>query len=198
MFTGIITDVGHIKSIEQKGDTVLTIETSYDMSSVDIGASIASSGICLTVIDKGEGWYKVEASAETRACTNLSDWHEGTLVNLERALKVGDELGGHIVTGHVDAVGEIVKIDHEGDSKIFNFEMPESVAKFVAMKGSITINGVSLTVNKVYKDADKHIFNVNIIPHTQQHTNFHAAKVGDKVNLEIDILARYVARMNES
>ena len=196
MFTGIITDVGQVKDLSQSGDTRITLNTAFDTDTIDIGASIACSGVCLTVVDKGADWFAVEASAETLSCTNLGDWIKGIRVNLERAMKLGDELGGHIVTGHVDGVGKILSIFPEGDSIRMTFEAPKTLAKYIAEKGSVTINGVSLTVNEV-TDGDQTSFGINIIPHTQENTTFSDARVGDRVNLEIDILARYVARMNE-
>jgi len=199
MFTGIITDVGAIREISQNGDTRIILNTSFDTETIDIGASIACSGVCLTVVDKGDDWFAIDASAETLSCSNLGDWVKGSPVNLERALKVGDELGGHIVTGHVDGVGEILSLTSEGESKRLCFSVPDHLAKYIAEKGSITINGVSLTVNDVVDSKDKAtFFEINIIPHTQQKTTFSQAKMGDKVNLEIDVLARYVARINQS
>ncbi|MBL4894956.1 MAG: riboflavin synthase [Emcibacter sp.] len=198
MFTGIITDVGRVRNIAHKGDTSIILNTAFDTASIDIGASIACSGVCLTVVDKGSDWFAVDASAETLSCTNLGDWVEGTRVNFERAMKVGDELGGHIVTGHVDGMGEIQSITPEGDSVRMLFSVPQNLAKYIAEKGSVTINGVSLTVNEVIDEDQKpSVFGINVIPHTQEKTTFSDVKVGDKVNLEIDILARYVARMNE-
>ena len=201
MFTGIITDIGRIESIEPAGDTKFVIATAYDTAAIAIGASICCSGICLTVVDKGSaavdavegaaGWFAVTASAETLACSNLGDWASGGLVNLERALKVGDELGGHIVSGHVDGVVEIYGIENDGDSLRFRFTHGEDLAPYIAPKGSVCLNGVSLTVNEV----DDSGFGINIIPHTQEMTTFGAAKVGNRVNLEIDVLARYVARL---
>ena len=201
MFTGIITDIGRIESIEPAGDTKFVIATAYDTAAIAIGASICCSGICLTVVDKGSaavdavegvaGWFAVTASAETLACSNLGDWASGGLVNLERALKVGDELGGHIVSGHVDGVVEIYGIEKDGDSLRFRFTHGEDLAPYIAPKGSVCLNGVSLTVNEV----DDSGFGINIIPHTQEMTTFGAAKVGNRVNLEIDVLARYVARL---
>lgn len=191
MFTGIITDKGRICSLEQKGDLRAVIETAFDTADIDIGASIACSGACLTVVEKGEGWFAVDISAETLSKTALGDWQEGTPVNLERSLCLGEELGGHIVLGHVDGVAEITNMVPEGDSMRFEFRAPESLAKFIAPKGSITLNGVSLTVNEVQGNR----FGVNIIPHTQDVTTFGAAKTGDRVNLEVDVLARYVARL---
>jgi riboflavin synthase len=197
MFTGIITDIGRVRSVETKGDTRFVIETGYEPDGIAIGASIACSGCCLTVVekgrDKGGNWFAVDASAETLNCTILGDWRAGTSINLERALKVGDELGGHIVSGHVDGVGRITAISAEGDSRRFTFEIPRELAKFVAPKGSVTLNGTSLTVNEV----EAMHFGVNIIPHTQQVTIWGAAKVGDRINVEIDVLARYVARLKQ-
>ncbi len=193
MFTGIITDVGEIVALEQRGDLKARIKTVYDTSGIELGASIASDGVCLTVIALGDDWYDVEISAETVSKTNLGDWKEGRPVNLERALKVGDELGGHIVSGHVDGVAEIVAMKDEGDSTRFTFKAPESLAKFIALKGSVALNGTSLTVNEV----DGCDFGVNIIPHTKEVTTWGHSKVGDKINLEIDTLARYVARLAE-
>lgn len=193
MFTGIITDIGRVRSVEKTGDTRFEIETSYDTDTIDMGASIACSGPCLTVIEKGEGWFAVEASDETLSCTSLGDWKTGTAINLERALKIGDELGGHVVTGHVDAISELLEMTTVGDSTRLVFSLPKNFAGFVAPKGSICLDGISLTVNAV-TDRD---FSVNIIPHTQQHTTFGGLKVGQKVNFEIDVLARYVARMTE-
>ncbi|WP_422049536.1 riboflavin synthase [Shimia sp.] len=193
MFTGIITDVGKIAELEQRGDLRARISTAYDTSSIEMGASIASDGVCLTVIAMGEGWYDVEISGETVSKTNLAAWEAGRRVNLERALKVGDELGGHIVSGHVDGVAKIVKMTDEGDSTRFTFEAPEALAKFIAPKGSVALNGTSLTVNEV----DGCTFGVNIIPHTKEVTTWGDAKEGDLINLEIDTLARYVARLSE-
>ncbi|WP_417317647.1 riboflavin synthase [Emcibacter sp.] len=197
MFTGIITDIGKVRKVDVRGDTRMEIETAYDTGTIDIGASIACSGVCLTVVDKGEDWFSVDVSGETLSCTSLGDWKEGTRINLERALKVGEELGGHIVTGHVDGLGELLASEQEGDSRRLRFSMPESIARYVASKGSVTVNGTSLTVNEVGQDNGVHFFGVNIIPHTQEKTIFGEITVGDRVNLEIDILARYVARMNE-
>jgi len=191
MFTGIVTDLGKIRSIEKRGDTRIEIETSYDMDDVDIGASIACSGPCLTVIEKGPGWFAVEASAETLDKTGLGDWEVGTPINLERAMRIGDELGGHIVSGHVDAIAKIVDMQPEGDSMRFMFEAPAEFAKYIAPKGSVSLDGVSLTVNEVRESR----FGVNIISHTQGETTFGSRKVGDRINMEIDTIARYVARI---
>ncbi len=198
MFTGIITDVGTIKSLSRDGDTLIRITTAFDVDSIDIGASIACSGVCLTVVDKGDDWFAVEASTETLSCTNLGGWREGTKINLERALKVGDELGGHIVTGHVDGMAELLSITPEGESIRMRFSVPENLAKYIAEKGSVTIDGVSLTVNEVIDERKgQTVFGINVIPHTQEMTTFSLMKIGGHVNLEIDILARYVARMNQ-
>lgn len=191
MFTGIVTDVGTVRAIEKKGDTRIEIETSYDMDDVDIGASIACSGPCLTVVEKGPGWFAVEASAETLDKTALGDWAVGTRVNLERAMRIGDELGGHIVSGHVDAVAKVVEMLPEGDSVRFTFEAPADFARYIAPKGSVCLDGVSLTVNEVQDNR----FGVNIISHTQSATSFGERKVGDRINMEIDTIARYVARL---
>ncbi len=191
MFTGIITDVGRVRAVERQGDTRFTIETVFDMETVPIGASIANNGVCLTVVEKGPGWFAVQASAETLSKTTLGGWAEGTRVNLERALKVGDELGGHIVSGHVDGVATVVEVRPDGESKRYTFEAPANLAKYIASKGSVALDGVSLTVNEV----DGARFGVNIIPHTQIATTFGDLKPGDRINLEIDMLARYVARL---
>ena len=193
MFTGIITDVGRIQQVEQRGDLRARIATKYDTSRIDIGASIACDGVCLTVVALGADWFDVDISAETVSKTNLSGWGEGRRVNLERALKVGDELGGHIVSGHVDGVAEVVAVRAEGDSTRVTFRAPEALAKFVAPKGSVALNGTSLTVNEV----DGREFGVNFIPHTKESTTWGDVAEGDKVNLEIDTLARYVARLAE-
>jgi riboflavin synthase len=195
MFTGIVTDVGRVKSIERRGDTHIAIATAYDTRGVDIGASIACSGPCLTVVEKGQGWFGVTVSAETLACTTLGQWREGTPVNLERSLKVGAELGGHIVTGHVDGVAEVASMQKEGESTRIRFRVPAALNSFVAPKGAIAVEGVSLTVNEVEDGKDGTVFGVNIIPHTASHTTLGALAVGSKVNIEIDVLARYVARL---
>lgn len=191
MFTGIVTDLGKIRAIEKRGDTRIEIETSYDTDDIDIGASIACSGPCLTVIEKGRGWFAIEASAETLDKSALGDWAVGTTVNLERAMRIGDELGGHIVSGHVDAVATIVDMQPEGDSVRFTFEAPQAFAKYIAPKGSVCLDGVSLTVNEVQGNR----FGVNIISHTQGETTFGSRQVGDRINMEIDTIARYVARI---
>ncbi len=200
MFTGIITDIGHVRSREDRGDARLVIGTDYDTDRIDLGASIACSGTCLTVVDKGKDgdgdWFAIDASAETIARTAPAMWDAGRRLNLERALKVGDELGGHIVTGHVDAVGTIVSVTPVGDSWGLVVAAPASLAPHIAAKGSITVEGVSLTVNEVtdQPDGSAH-FTLNIIPHTRAMTTLDEAAAGRPVNLEIDILARYLARM---
>jgi riboflavin synthase len=196
MFTGIITDKGRIKAVEARGDLRVTISSGYDMGSVDLGASIACSGVCLTVVDKGEGWFAVDVSGETQSRTPPGMWAEGRALNLERALRVGDELGGHIVTGHVDGLGEVAAIEPVGDSIRIGIVAPAALAPYVAAKGSIALDGVSLTVNEVQPLPDgAAAFSVNIIPHTAQETSFGDVKPGDRINLEIDILARYLGRM---
>ena len=201
MFTGIVSDVGRVRSVTGEGDRRIEIETVYDPETIDLGASIACSGACLTVVEKGRvdganghiGWFAVEASTETLDLTSVGRWQEGTRVNLERALKMGDELGGHIVSGHVDGIAKIVSCTPEADSMRFVFDAPADLAKFIASKGSVTLDGTSLTVNEV----EGRRFGVNIIPHTQAVTTWGQAKAGDDVNLEIDMLARYVARLAE-
>ncbi len=193
MFTGIVTDLGRVRDVRNDGDTRMEITTRFDDAAIPIGASIACSGVCLTVIDKGPGWFAVQASGETLSCTTLGDWRPGTAVNLERALRVGDELGGHLVSGHVDGVGRALAITPEGASRRFVFEAPAQLARFIASKGSVAIDGISLTVNEV----DGARFGVNIIPHTLSVTTLGEAGPGDRVNLEIDLLARYVARLIE-
>jgi riboflavin synthase len=191
MFTGIISDIGEVRAVTAGGDTAFTVSTAYDTSEIVLGASIACSGVCLTVIEKGEGWFAVQASAETLSRTTLGRWRQGTQVNLERPLKLGDELGGHIISGHVDAVATIVGRRPEGDSLRFEFEVPPPYDKAIAPKGSVALDGVSLTVNEV----GGRRFGVNIIPFTRAKTTFGAAAPGDSVNLEVDLLARYVARL---
>jgi len=194
MFTGIVTDIGTITDLTQEGDLRARIATGYDTSGIDMGASIASDGVCLTVVDLGPDWYDVQISAETVSKTNLSAWVVGKRVNLERALRVGDELGGHIVSGHVDGVAEVVSVVDEGDSTRVQLRAPDDLAKFIAPKGSVALNGTSLTVNEVQGA----IFGINFIPHTKEVTTWGDVAVGDAVNLEIDTLARYVARLAEA
>jgi riboflavin synthase len=198
MFTGIITDVGTISKVEQRGDLRLIIATAYDMARVDLGASIACSGVCLTVVDKGEGWFAVDASAETASCTANAMWNAGRKLNLERALKIGDELGGHIVTGHVDGVGSVESIATDGDSHRVLVRISADIAPYIAAKGSVTVDGISLTVNSVIDNDDgSATFGLNIIPHTWAVTAFADLAVGQHVNIEIDVLARYLARMQQ-
>jgi riboflavin synthase len=198
MFTGIITDIGTIRDAEQRGDLRLVIGTGYDLSTVDLGASIACSGACLTVVDKGDDWFAVDVSAETVARTAPDRWGKGARLNLERALRMGDELGGHLVTGHVDAVARIIAAATDGDSTRLEISIPADLGKMVAPKGSVTLDGTSLTVNDVSDDADGTRFTVNIIPHTAKNTTLGGLTAGDHVNVEVDVLARYIARMRQS
>ncbi len=200
MFTGIVTDVGTIRAIEQRGDTRMVITTSYPVERIEIGASIACSGVCLTVVDKGRdadgaAWFAVDASAETMNCTTLAACRPGKAINLERPLRVGDELGGHIVSGHVDGMARIAAIRPEGDSLRYTFEPPQELLRYIAPKGSVALDGVSLTVNEVTNRQGGGSFGVNIIPHTRQATTFGQLAVGDQVNIEVDTVARYVARL---
>jgi riboflavin synthase len=195
MFTGIVTDVGRIRSVrETNRDLRIEVETAYDLSTIPMVASISHAGCCLTVVDKGDSWFAVEVSGESLAKTTLGRWREGTRVNLERPARAGDELGGHIVSGHVDGVGEVVSIEPEGGSHRVRIRAPRPLHRYIAPKGSIAIEGVSLTVNEVEDD----VFGVNIIPHTWEATTLGQLKAGDPVNLEIDMLARYLARWQET
>lgn len=195
MFTGIITDIGRVRSVAQTArDRRYEIDTRWDVSGIDLGASISHAGCCLTVVEKGERWFAVEVSGETLDKTTLGAWAAGTPVNLERATKVGDELGGHIVSGHVDGLGTVIEITPEGGSHRLTIEAPAPLHRFIAAKGSITVDGVSLTVNSV----EGQRFGLNIIPHTWEATTLGRLKVGDPVNLEIDMLARYLARWQET
>lgn len=196
MFTGIVTDIGEVLSTRMQGDLRARIATRYDVAGIDIGASIASDGVCLTVVAKGstpQNWYEVQISAETVSRTNLNGWQPGARVNLERALRVGDELGGHIVSGHIDGLARVVRVAPEGDSLRVTFRVPEDLARFIAPKGSVCLNGTSLTVNEV----DGVDFGINFIPHTQKATTWGDVAVGDAVNLEVDTMARYVARLQD-
>ena len=195
MFTGIVTDVGAVRSAEQRGDLRLTIGCGYDMADVDLGASIACSGVCLTVVDKGEDWFAVDVSAETVSRTASEMWREGARLNLERSLRMGDELGGHIVTGHVDSVGEVIGICPEGDSRKIGVRVGRELAPAIAKKGSIALDGVSLTVNDVRDAEDGTHFSVNIIPHTAQETTLGDLAAGKQLNVEIDVIARYLDRL---
>jgi len=195
MFTGIITSIGTVRSAEQRGDLRLTIGCDYDLGTVDLGASIACSGVCLTVVDKGPDWFAVDVSGETIARTAPGLWHQGARLNLERALRLGDELGGHLVTGHVDAVATVTEVSEEGGSLRVAINVLRDLGPMIATKGSITLDGVSLTVNSVEDRADATRFTVNLIPHTAQHTTFGDMTVGRRLNVEIDVLARYLQRM---
>ena len=195
MFTGIITDIGKVAQVEKRGDMRARIDCNYDMAGVDLGASIACDGVCLTVIDKGPGWFDVDISAETVSKTNIgaNGWQAGRPLNLERALRVGDELGGHIVSGHVDGTAVIEEMHDEGDSTRITFRAPPELARFIAPKGSVALNGTSLTVNEV----EGREFGINFIPHTRAVTTWGEVAVGDAANLEVDTMARYVARLRE-
>ncbi|MEK9754004.1 MAG: riboflavin synthase [Rhodospirillaceae bacterium] len=194
MFTGIITDIGEVRRVDTAGERRFEIATAYDLSTVDMGASICCSGCCLTVVEKGAGWFAVEVSAETISKTTLGAWRAGTRINLERALRLGDELGGHLVSGHVDGVGRVLSVVPIGESVTVVIEAPTALARFIATKGSVTVEGVSLTVNGV----DGARFDLNIIPHTRAVTTLGRLSAGDAVNLEIDLLARYVSRLRET
>ncbi len=196
MFTGIVTDVATVRSAEQRGDLRLVIASDYDMDTVELGASIACSGVCLTVVDKGEDWFAVDLSGESASRTAADHWREGARLNLERSLRLGDELGGHIITGHVDAVGEVVGVSSEGDSKRIDIGVPSALGPMIAAKGSVALDGVSMTVNEV-RDADDGStrFSVNVIPHTAANTTLGKLAPGRQVNVEVDVLARYIDRM---
>jgi riboflavin synthase len=196
MFTGIVTDVGTVRSAEQRGDLRLIIQTAYDMDSVDLGASIACSGACLTVVDKGDDWFAVDVSGETVSKTAADRWREGARLNLERSLRLGDEIGGHIVTGHVDAVATVLGVCPEGNSKRVGISVPRALGPMIAAKGSVALDGVSMTVNDVRdaEDGTTH-FSVNVIPHTAQHTTLNELEQGRQLNVEVDVLARYIDRM---
>jgi riboflavin synthase len=194
MFTGLVSDIGRVRQVEKRGDTHLVIATHYDVAAMDVGASVACAGVCLTVVDKGttkDRWFAVTASGETLSKTTVGGWKAGDFVNLERPLCVGDEFGGHIVTGHIDGIATVAKIVPEGESVRMTFRVPTALARLIAAKGSVALDGVSLTVNETKGTS----FGVNIIPHTAKVTTFGRLKPGDRVNLEIDLLARYVARL---
>ncbi len=195
MFTGIVTDVGTVRKAEQRGDLRLEIATGYDLATVDLGASIACSGVCLTVVDKGDDWFAVDVSAETTSRTAADHWREGAKLNLERSLRLGDELGGHILTGHVDAVATVATLAAEGDLLRLGISAPRNLAAMIAPKGSIALDGVSLTVNTVHDAADGTEFSVNIIPHTAHETTLGNIQSGQQLNVEVDLLARYIDRM---
>ncbi|QPM90076.1 riboflavin synthase [Pseudooceanicola algae] len=194
MFTGIVTDIGTIRRLDQQGDLRAEIECSYDIDGIDLGASICCDGVCLTVVELGTDWFAVEISAETLSKTSLGGWSDGKQINLERALKVGDELGGHIVSGHVDGLAEVISMEQDGDSTRVRFRAPKDLARFIAPKGSVALNGTSLTVNEVQGA----VFGVNLIPHTKIATTWGLVKTGDQINLEVDTMARYVARLQET
>jgi len=195
MFTGIVTDVGRVRAVTDSDRAKrFEIETAYETSGIDLGASISHAGCCLTIVDKGPGWFAVEVSQETLSRTTLGDWQVGHRINLERAARLGDELGGHIVSGHVDGVGEVVAVAPEGGSVRIHIRAPKPLHRFIAEKGSITVEGVSLTVNGVAED----VFDVNVIPHTLEATTLDELRPGSLVNLEIDMLARYLARWRET
>ncbi len=199
MFTGIITDIGRIARVETRGDMRAVVACGYDVTTIDLGASIACSGVCLTVVDKApagdDGWFAVDISGETVSRTAQGQWTEGRRLNLERAMKLGDELGGHIVTGHVDGIAEVVDVYNEGDSRWIGMSVPGELAPFIAPKGSVTVDGVSLTVNDVADRGASTRFSVNVIPHTQAMTTLGELETGQAVNIEIDVLARYLQRM---
>ena len=195
MFTGIVTDVGTVRSAEQRGDLRLVIGTGYDMDTVELGASIACSGVCLTVVDKGDDWFSVDVSGETKSRTADKLWQEGAKLNLERPLRMGDEIGGHIVTGHVDAVADVVGAKPDGDSVRIEVKVPQELGPMIAPKGSISLDGVSLTVNEVQDAGTSTQFTINIIPHTAQETTLGGISVGRQLNVEVDVLARYIDRM---
>ena len=195
MFTGIVTDVGRVREVRDTDrDRRFEIETAFDLSTLELGASVSHAGCCLTVVEMGQGWFAVEVSAGTLAVTTLGDWTEGRRVNLERAARLGDELGGHIVSGHVDGVGDVLSVESEGGSHRVRIRAPRPLHRHIAAKGSITVDGVSLTVNDVEDD----VFGVNLIPHTWDVTTLGELRRGARVNLEIDMLARYLARWRET
>lgn len=195
MFTGITTDIGTVRSAEQRSDLRLTIASGYDMTTVDLGASIACSGVCFTVVDKGDDWFAVDVSAETLSRTAKDKWREGSRLNLERSLRIGDELGGHIVSGHVDGIAEVIGAAPHGGSTRFALRVPAQLGRSIAPKGSVALDGVSLTVNDVEDEGGSTRFSVNIIPHTAEQTTFGQVELGQQLNVEIDVLARYLERM---
>ena len=195
MFTGIVTDIGTVRSVEERGDLRLVIGCGFDLTAVDLGASIACSGCCLTVVDKGDSWFAVDISAETRSKTAPELWQQGARINLERALRMGDELGGHMVTGHVDGLGEVIGTCPEGDSLRVGIRAPRELGPMLASKGSVTLDGVSLTINDVRDAGDGTHFAINLIPHTASHTTLGEIGAGRQLNVEVDVLARYLDRM---
>ena len=198
MFTGIITDIGTVRSVEQRGDLRLTIATAYDPATIDLGASIACSGVCLTVVDKGPDWFAVDVSHESVSRTAPALWREGARLNLERALRMGDELGGHLVTGHVDGIASVTATAPDGASTRITLQVARDLGRFIATKGSITLDGVSLTVNEVTDDGEMTRFTFNLIPHSAEHTTLGSLAVDQSVNVEIDVLARYLKRLEDS
>ncbi|RST29738.1 riboflavin synthase [Sphingomonas ginkgonis] len=198
MFTGIVTSVGTVRSVEQRGDPRLVIGCDYDMASVDLGASISCSGVCLTVVDKGDDWFAVDVSGETLSRTAPGQWRVGARLNLERAMRLGDELGGHLVTGHVDGLATVVGVSPEGDSRRIELAISPDLGRYVAAKGSVTLDGVSLTVNGIQDEAEETRFAVNVIPHTAQETTLGGAEAGCQLNVEIDVIARYIDRITIS
>ena len=194
MFAGIVTDLGRVRGVEERGDTRLAIETAWDAAELALGASVACSGVCLTVVETGAGWFAVDVSAETLACSTLGAWRAGAAVNLERALRLGEELGGHLVFGHVDGVAEVVEAKEEGESLRLAVRPPKDLLRLIAPKGSLALDGVSLTVNAV-RDEPGGVFELNLIPHTRRATTLGRCRAGTRVNLEIDMLARYVQRL---
>ncbi len=198
MFTGIITDIGTVRSAEPRGDLRLTIQTAYDPATIDLGASIACSGVCLTVVDKGPDWFAVDVSHESVSRTAAGHWVEGARLNLERALRMGDELGGHLVTGHVDGVASVTETAPDGASTRIALRVSRDLGGFIAPKGSITLDGVSLTVNQVSDDGGSTRFTINLIPHSAEHTTLGSLQAGNAVNVEIDVLARYLKRLEDS
>ena len=199
MFTGIVTDLGRVRAIErpagEAGDARFAFETGYDTAAIALGASIACSGACLTVVARGPGWFAADVSNETLSKTTLGAWGPGTPVNFERALSLGEELGGHLVSGHVDGVAEVTAREEEGGSIRLEFTAPKALMPFIAPKGSVTLDGVSLTVNTVSDSDPDGRFSVNIVPHTAEVTSLGACRPGSRVNLEIDLLARYLQRL---
>lgn len=193
MFSGIVSDVGRVRSVESRGDTRIVVATAYDTATIEVGASVCCSGVCLTVVATGGGWFAVDVSAETLARTTLGEWQAGRRINLERSLRVGDEVGGHFVLGHVDAVSELRAAADEGDSRRLEFSIPDGLDRLIATKGSVALDGVSLTVNEVTGES----FGVNIVPHTRRATTLGEARPGHLVNLEVDMIARYLARQME-
>lgn len=193
MFSGIVTDVGRVRSVESCGDTRIVVATAYDTATIEVGASVCCSGACLTVVATGGDWFAVDVSAETLARTTLGEWQAGRRINLERSLRVGDEVGGHFVLGHVDSVSELRAAADEGDSRRLEFSIPDGLDRLIAAKGSVALDGVSLTVNEVTGES----FGVNIVPHTRRATTLGEARAGQLVNLEVDTIARYLARQME-